>query len=154
VLSIQGGRSQSPITPHIGRLAYYHSGVAWKTVRNGGFVFVLLVGTTGGQPSNRKLSRFDEYAVPTVFKGKPAAPKLIRARDKLFRTRILEGAAAGPNFAGGFTIAEWGCGSACVSVAVANAATGDVYAGPFGRLSETAARLRQIKRIVVDENPH
>jgi hypothetical protein len=97
-------------------------------------VLVALIATAGAQTGNRNLPRFDQYAVSDIFKGKPAAPKLIRPADKLFRTRIREGAAAGPNFAGHFTIAEWGCGSACVSVAVVNAKTGDVYDGPFGIL--------------------
>jgi hypothetical protein len=52
----------------------------------------------------------------------------------LFRTRIREGAAKGPNFAGYYSIAEWGCGSSCVSIAVVDAKNGNVYAGPFGIL--------------------
>ena len=48
---------------------------------------------------------------------------------------IREGAAKGPNFAGHFTIADWGCGAGCVSIAVIDAKDGKVYSGPFQVLS-------------------
>src|SRR5208282_3369622 len=63
--------------------------------------------------------------------GKPAPPKLIRPEDRLFRTRIREGASKGPNFAGHYTIAEWGCGSGCISIALVDAADGTVFKVPF-----------------------
>lgn len=44
---------------------------------------------------------------------------------------IREGAAKGPNFAGYFTIATWGCGSSCGSFAVIDAKTGRVFHAPF-----------------------
>ena len=36
----------------------------------------------------------------------------------------------GPNFAGNYTIARWGCGSTCVGFAVVDARTGRVYFHP------------------------
>jgi hypothetical protein len=78
--------------------------------------------------------RPEDFPAGPAFTGKPVPPKLIRPYDKLFRTRIREGAARGSNFAGHYTIAEWGCGSSCVSIAVIDELTGTVYPGPFRTL--------------------
>jgi hypothetical protein len=43
---------------------------------------------------------------------------------RTYRTQLRGGAKAGPNFAGHFTIASWGCGSACVQWAVIDQNTG------------------------------
>jgi hypothetical protein len=43
-----------------------------------------------------------------------------------FRTRLTEGARHGPNFAGIYTVVEWGCGTNCQQVAVVDARTGRV----------------------------
>jgi len=69
-----------------------------------------------------------------VFTGKPAPPRLARTGERLFRTRIREAAANGPNFAGHYTIAKWGCGSACVSGVVVDAQTGKIHSMPFSIL--------------------
>jgi hypothetical protein len=69
------------------------------------------------------------------FSGKPAPPVLKTAYQRTFRTRIRESSADGPNFAGHFTVAEWGCGAGCVSVVVIDAATGAIYNGPFRNLA-------------------
>jgi hypothetical protein len=53
----------------------------------------------------------------------------------MFRSAIREAAAKGPNFAGHYTIAEWGCGSGCMSSAVIDAVTGKVFPAPFRILS-------------------
>ena len=68
---------------------------------------------------NEGITRFEDYPVTAIFKGTPALPKL-RLGDRLFRTRIRKGAAKGPNFAGHYTIADWGCGTRCVSIAKGN----------------------------------
>ena len=61
------------------------------------------------------------------FKGKPAPPKLVSPVDRLFRTMIRQGASKGPNFAGHYTIAEWGCGSSCVSIALMDAKDDTIF---------------------------
>lgn len=86
------------------------------------------------QNSDRRFPTFNEYPAGEIFKGRPAPPKLVRPGDRRFRTKIREGAEAGPNFAGHLSIAEWGCGASCVSIAVIDAQTGRVYPGPFGML--------------------
>jgi len=79
---------------------------------------------------------FDQYRVTQPkFSGKPMQPVIKTAEDRRFRTMIRKAAAGGPNFAGHFTVAEWGCGAGCVSVAIIDAATGSIYRGPFRILS-------------------
>jgi len=51
---------------------------------------------------------------------------------------IRDAAAKGPNFAGHFTIAQWGCGAGCVSIAIVDEKTGHVWDGPFKALSMKA----------------
>jgi hypothetical protein len=55
---------------------------------------------------------------------KPAAPLMNTPGARLFRTELRRQAKQGPNFAGAFTIATWGCGSACLSFAILDARTG------------------------------
>ena len=78
--------------------------------------------------------RFEQYSTTEKVSGKPAPPILKTPGDRLFRTVIREGAAKGPNFAGHYTIVEWGCGSACVSIAVVDAKTGQIRESPFSIL--------------------
>jgi hypothetical protein len=79
---------------------------------------------------------FDQYRVTEPkFSGKPMRPVIKTAEDRRFLTMIRDAAVDGPNFAGHFTIAEWGCGAGCVSVAIIDAATGSIYSGPFRILS-------------------
>ena len=83
---------------------------------------------------------FDQYRVTQVFSGKPAPPVLKTPQDRMFRTMIREGAKDGPNFAGHYTIAQWGCGAGCVSMALIDAADGKIYRGPFQVLSWELAK--------------
>jgi len=89
---------------------------------------------TLGHAQKETLPAFEQFNVAETFKGKPATPKIIR-NHRSYRTQIREGAAKGPNFAGHYTIAEWGCGSSCVSIAIIDAKDGSVYDGPFNVLS-------------------
>src|SRR5262245_60406906 len=97
-------------------------------LRTGALLFAL---TTALLPQSAKHPSFGEYHVSETFSGKPTAPILKTANERRFRTMIREGAAKGPNFAGHYTIADWGCGAGCVSIAVVDAKDGRVYPGPF-----------------------
>ena len=77
---------------------------------------------------------FDDFPAQAPFHGVTTSPVLRTAGQRLFRTQIRDAAKQGPNFAGHYTIAEWGCGTSCASVAVIDAETGAVYEGPFGAL--------------------
>jgi len=78
---------------------------------------------------------FEQFRVSETFSGKPAPPVLRTAADREFRTRIREGAPEGPNFAGHYTIVQWGCGAGCVSMALVDAKDGRIYPSPFKVLS-------------------
>jgi hypothetical protein len=82
-----------------------------------------------------------DFAVTEVFKGTPAAPKLTTPGQKTFKTEIRRWAARGPNFAGSFTLAAWGCGAGCIQIAVVDEKTGNVYEGPFGALPKSTLCL-------------
>lgn len=68
-------------------------------------------------------------------------PKLTTPGQHRFRTAIRRSVAKGPNFAGRFTIAEWGCGTGCIQVVVVDNESGDVYESPFGTLPKAALCL-------------
>jgi hypothetical protein len=77
--------------------------------------------------SAEKLPVFSDFPAQQNFTGIPAMPMLRTAGQRLLRTQIREAARKGPNFAGHYTIAEWGCGTSCVSLAVIDAETGVVF---------------------------
>jgi hypothetical protein len=78
-----------------------------------------------------KIPRFEDYPVSETFEGKPAPVDLSSHPDAPnFETRLTEGAEKGPNFAGHYTVIEWGCGTSCQVNAVVDAKTGAVYWGP------------------------
>jgi hypothetical protein len=82
-----------------------------------------------------------DFPITEVFKGTPAAPKLTTAGQKAYRTLIREWAAKGPNFAGHYALAQWGCGAGCLQIAVVDLKTGAVYEGPFGALRKATMCL-------------
>src|SRR5262245_36131587 len=75
--------------------------------------------------------RFNEFPSGTAFRGKPVQVVLNRAEERRFRTVIREGAKEGPNFAGHYTIVEWGCGTECIQAAVVDANSGKIFQPPF-----------------------
>jgi hypothetical protein len=91
--------------------------------------------------SAQKTPQLEDYPVTSIFTGTPAAPKFQTAGQRRFRTVIRDGAAKGPNFAGHYTIAQWGCGTGCVQMAVVDLQSGDVYEGPFGILPNSTICL-------------
>lgn len=89
-----------------------------------------LAAATLGFPAQRP-SQYSKYPFAKYpagpYKRKPAIPRLITPTQHEFRTVIRHGAKKGPNFAGHYTVVEWGCGSNCVVYAVIDAITGAVY---------------------------
>jgi hypothetical protein len=82
---------------------------------------------TVGRAAARPAPRFEDYAVTdTAFDGRGPAPVQFTSADYggMYRTRLREGAATGPNFAGHFTVVTWGCGTGCQIAAVVDARTG------------------------------
>lgn len=77
---------------------------------------------------------FSAYPVGTTYKGKVQLPDF-KARDTnfaLFKTRITEAMREGVSFAGEYSIAQFGCGTGCTNVVVANNRTGQLFGFPRG----------------------
>jgi hypothetical protein len=74
---------------------------------------------------------FTDYPAQEQLSGQPAKPLLVGKKAHDFRTVLKQEAARGPNFAGHFTIARWGCGAACISWAIIDARDGNVWFAPF-----------------------
>ena len=75
--------------------------------------------------------KFEDFPVGAIFKGEPAPPRLAAAEARRFRTQLRRQASSGPDFAGHFKLALWGCAAGCVFVAVIDSITGDVFFAPF-----------------------
>lgn len=87
------------------------------------------------------LKRSNNIPVKT-FNGSPAKVNFSKFPGaKLFYTRITEAAADGPNFAGHFTFADWGCGMLCMQYAIIDSITGDIVVyqdNPVELVTDTA----------------
>jgi len=74
--------------------------------------------------------RFEDFPIASTFKGAPAPVNLSsNPIASEYRTRIREAERKGPNFAGHFAVASWGCGSNCEAIAIVDALSGRVYDG-------------------------
>jgi hypothetical protein len=70
---------------------------------------------------------FENYPVPDIYGGKIANVNFNSypaARE--YRTRIKEAIDKGVNFAGHFTIANWGCGTSCIQFAIIDDISGRI----------------------------
>jgi hypothetical protein len=75
--------------------------------------------------------KFDDYAVENVFQGTPARPHILEKQHLEFRTAITDAAAKGANFAGHYAIAQWDCGSDCISLVIIDETDGRLFSPPF-----------------------
>jgi hypothetical protein len=93
-----------------------------------------------------------QYPVAEVFPGKSAPVKFAHNSDAWhIRTAIRNAVkdATGPTFAGHMIIAEWGCGSPCMQLAVIDMRNGNVQFVPAAATSGWAAR-KDSRLLVVD----
>jgi len=81
--------------------------------------------------------RFEDYAVPAEKLSRPAPPVLATRDAREYRTALRQAAAKGPNFAGHFTIAVWGCGTACTDFGIVDTKSGKVFFVPDLRVIST-----------------
>jgi hypothetical protein len=105
-----------------------------QAMRNAFIASVLfsVLASTSAQKSGSNITSgdpptFNHYPSIVDFKGNPAKPLLVTPREHAFRTQIREQASTGPNFAGHFTIAKWGCGSPCIAFVIVDSKTGNVF---------------------------
>jgi len=82
-------------------------------------------------------SRFEDYAVPAEKLSRSAPPVLATRDAREYRTMLRQAVAKGPNFAGHFTIAVWGCGTACTDFGIVDTKSGKVFFVPDLRVIST-----------------
>jgi len=93
--------------------------------------------------------KFEEFAVRDVFKGTAAKPKIKSRVDRLYRTQLRKAAPTGPNFAGHYTVASWGCGSdGCTSFSIMDAKTGEILGGVGTTVSRSCKQDWQEKILI------
>jgi hypothetical protein len=80
---------------------------------------------------------FSDYAVKEESIARPAPVVLSSSEARRFRSALREAAKAGPNFAGHYTIAGWGCGTSCLDWGIVDARTGKVTFDAKLRMLET-----------------
>jgi hypothetical protein len=98
------------------------------------------------------LPKFADYPAGEIFRGKPAAPSFASDPDAWsFRTRLREGAAKGPNFAGHYTIVSWTNGTDCQTTVIVDARNGAVFF--TGLESSLGADFRLDSRLIVVNPP-
>jgi len=89
-------------------------------------------------------SDFAAHRVDEVYEGKLRLPDF-KGRDKdfaPFKIRITEAMKAGVTFAGEYSITQFGCGTGCSNVVVANNRTGQLYSFPRGGESNQGLELK------------
>lgn len=84
----------------------------------------IAIGTATGQSWP-----FQNYPAK-VFQEKIAQPRLETPLAKEHVTMIRKGQKAGVNFAGHYTIVEWGCGTECAVYVIVDDQTGTVFEPP------------------------
>ena len=74
--------------------------------------------------------KFETYAVPVTRAAHAPRLDLRGRRARLYRTQLRDaarlGAASGPNFAGHYRLATWGCGTGCLNWGLVDLKTGRV----------------------------
>jgi hypothetical protein len=89
---------------------------------------VLCLLGVGVLAQKRSSPRFEDFPVKERFVGKPAPVKLSTRKARMYRTALKREAKLGPNFAGHYIVAIWGCGTfSCGGFGIIDARTGDVY---------------------------
>ncbi len=75
--------------------------------------------------------KFSDFPATIVKIRRPAAPNVnVDPNIRRYRAMIRFGAARGPNFAGHYTLVEYGCGASCSAFVVVDALSGHVFQLP------------------------
>lgn len=76
---------------------------------------------------SKKAPNFGDFPL-TVYRGKVASLKLrSHPKARMYRTMLHLSIQDGVNFAGHYIIGTWGCGSNCLTIAIIDAKTGNVF---------------------------
>jgi len=106
-------------------------------------MLLILATTVVGAP------RFEDFAVHEESVAEPKVDITSHPIGRKFRSVIRETVAEeGVNFAGHFTVVEWGCGSPCQQFAIVNTLTGEITHNP-ARILSRGLEFRRDSRLIV-----
>lgn len=75
--------------------------------------------------------RFEDFKIEKMFNGNLTEVNINNnSSAREFRSALRYAAKSGPNFAGHYAVAEWGCGSSCQDGMIIDLISGEVY-DPF-----------------------
>ncbi|MBD9628118.1 hypothetical protein IB279_34775 [Ensifer sp. ENS06] len=102
------------------------------------------VNSPAGVKRQISLSRISPSQLPVhrIYNGPINAPYFTDASARNFQTRISEGMASGPTFAGEYAVIQVGCGTGCSIAYVASVRTGEVSRIP---IDDQAAHYLDLK---------
>jgi hypothetical protein len=109
---------------------------------------------TATRAASTPLLRFEDYAVADTSLGRADPASVVFASadyGRMYGTRLRQGAAEGPNFAGHYTVVTWGCGTGCEIAAVVDARTGRLSAQTL--LSANGLQFRRESRLLYADAP-
>ncbi len=90
--------------------------------------------------------------VTALGRARPAQPDLASATyGPMYRTKLRDGAVAGPNFAGGYTVVLWGCGTGCQILSVVDPRTGRLSGQTL--LTANGVQYRRDSRLLYVDPP-
>ena len=112
-----------------------------KGVRYSLGLVVVLTAALFAQPAHRALPRFEDYTVARVWHGRPVPLQLRTPAERTFRTRLTNAAKEPANFAGHYRLVVWGCGSECISGAIIDLETGNVFPPPLAKGNSPAMQF-------------
>jgi hypothetical protein len=93
-------------------------------------VYAVAISTNAQENESPRLPRFEDYPVVKIWHGEAAPLKLTSRSERLYRTRLTNVSREAPNFAGHYRFVMWGCGSECISGAIIDLQSGNVYSPP------------------------
>lgn len=92
--------------------------------------------------------QFEDYPATDIFTGTPASVDFTTNEDALeYKTKITKVAKTGPDFAGSYTVIDWGCGTSCLGGAIVSAKTGAIIA--FGLEAQAGFDYTSSSRLFV-----
>jgi hypothetical protein len=108
-------------------------------------------GSSGAASAPGELPTFAAYAVDSMLRGEPAPVDLASHPDgPRLAEHVMAGADGPPDFAGGFRIVSWSCGTQCTTGVVIDFRDGSLHTLPTAELG-LEYRLESALLIV---NPH
>jgi hypothetical protein len=94
---------------------------------------------------------FGDFTVRPITLRHVKPPDVSSGEARTYRTVLREGARAGVNFAGHYTVVMWGCGVPCKRLALIDRGTGTVYFPPVS--PALGAEFRVDSALLIADSP-